>query len=520
MLKRLGFVAAFAFLAASPAFAAKAPPVAAASVVIHAERPGARIAPEIFGQFAEHLGSGIYGGIWVGKDSPIPNTNGYRNDVLAALKELHVPVVRWPGGCFGDEYHWRDGIGPHRAVTVNTNWGGVPEPNTFGTHEFLDFVEMIGAKAYISANVGTGTPREAADWLAYITTTQDTTLARLRRENGRDKPWKLDYFALGNETWGCGGRMRPEYYADQYRQFATFLKAPPGAKPLLIASGGYDGHPEWTRALISTVRGNMDAISFHYYTLPNLKRDWDHKGSATGFPESEWISTLVSALKLEGYLKENIAIMNKHDPQKKVGLFVDEWGTWYDPAPGSNPGFLVQQNSVRDAVVAGISLNILQSHADRVRMANIAQMINVLQAMILTDGPRMLLTPTYHVFRMYIPFQGATLLPVDLKTPRYAQGKLSVPAVSVSAARGKDGSLLYALVNLDPRRAQRVSTAIVGARPRHVVGSILAGSTMDAHNTFDAPDTVKPAPFGGATLRGGRLDVVLPPRSVVVLTLD
>jgi len=493
-----------------------------ASVTIRADRAGATIDPDIFGQFSEHLGSGIYGGIWVGKDSPISNTNGYRNDVLGALKDLHVPVIRWPGGCFADEYHWRDGIGPaaQRPVTVNTNWGGVPESNAFGTHEFLDFAELIGAKAYLSGNVGTGSPREMSEWLQYMTSDQDTTLTRLRRANGRDRPWKVDFFAIGNETWGCGGDMRPEYYADQFKQYSAFLKAPPGSRPLIVASGGYDGHPEWTETLISTVKDNLGAISFHYYTLPAPTRNWDHKGAAIGFPEDEWISTLASALKLDDHLKQNIAIMDKHDPKKKVALFVDEWGTWYDPAPGSNPGFLVQQNTIRDAVVAAAELNILEAHSDRVRMANIAQMINVLQAMILTDGPRMLLTPTYHVFRMYIPFQGATYLPADLDAPTYRLGAFAVPAISVSAARTADGSLVYALTNLDPTRAISVSTSLPGASVHRVSGSILTGPGMDTHNTFGAPGTVAPVPFTGATVSGDKLDLTLPPKSVVVLTLQ
>ena len=499
---------------------AASPQIVRATVTIRADRPGPRIDPNIFGQFAEHLGAGIYGGIWVGKDSPIPNTDGYRNDVLTALKDLHVPVVRWPGGCFGDEYHWRDGIGAQRAVTVNTNWGGVPESNAFGTHEFLNFAEMIGAKAYVSGNVGTGSSQEMSEWLQYMTTEQDTTLARLRRENGRDRPWKVDFFAIGNETWGCGGNMQPEYYANQFRQAAAFLKAPPGAKPRIIASGGYDGHPEWTKALISTVHQNMDAISFHYYTLPSPKRVWQAKGPSTGFGEDQWISTLASALKMDDHLKLNIAIMNKYDPQKKVGLFVDEWGTWYDAEPGRNPGFLFQQNTVRDAVVAAATFNIFEKHADRVRMANIAQMVNVLQAMILTDGPRMLLTPTYHVFHMYIPFQGATSLPAELKTPNYRFAKFSVPAVSVSAARTPGGTIEVALVNLDPVRPAQISAAIKGARPQRVGGSILTGSAMDARNTFDAPNGVHLEAFDGAKLVGNRLEMTLPPKSVVVLGLE
>jgi alpha-N-arabinofuranosidase len=522
-VKALRFVAPTLAVLLSALCGAAAQPLQplSASVTIRADRPGAQINPDIFGQFAEHLGHGIYGGVWVGKDSSIPNTDGYRNDVVAALKDLHVPVIRWPGGCFADEYHWRDGVGPaaQRPVTVNTNWGGVPETNVFGTNEFLDFAEMIGAKAYINGNVGTGTAGEMADWLKYMTSDQDTTLTKLRRDNGRDRPWKIPFFAVGNETWGCGGDMRPEYYADLFRRYATFLKTPPGARPLIIASGGHDADTSWTKALMSTVHQNMGAISYHYYTIPSPTHDWRHKGPATGFGESQWISTMVNALKISDYIKQNIAIMNKYDPQKKVGFFVDEWGTWYDPTPGRNPGFLWQQNTVRDAVVAAATLNIFESHADRVRMANIAQMVNVLQAMILTDGPKMILTPTYFVFHMYIPFQGATLLPTDLKTARYAYGKQSVPAVSVSAARGKDGALEYSLVNLDPDRPAHVSTTLEGASPSRVSGTILTGPAMDSHNAFDDPNAVHPVVFVGAKLGGHDLEVTLPPKSVVVLSL-
>ena len=246
-----------------------------------------------------------------------------------------------------------------RPTTVNTNWGGVPEPNTFGTHEFMEFAHMIGAKAYINGNLGTGTAGEMADWLKYMTSDQDTTLTRERAANGHKAPWKVPFWAIGNETWGCGGNMRPEYYVDLFRRYATFLKAPQGARPLLIASGGHDEDgPRWTEALMKDGGPNVDAISFHYYTLPSPTHDWSHKGAATGFAENEWISTLANALKMDDYIKANTAIMDKYDPQKRVGFFVDEWGTWYDPEPGRNPGFLYQQNTMRDAVVAAATINI------------------------------------------------------------------------------------------------------------------------------------------------------------------
>jgi len=495
-----------ALLATTSLSAAETP----ATGVIHADQPGAKIDRHIYGQFAEHLGHGIEEGVWVGEGSPIPNTRGLRNDVIAALRELHVPVVRWPGGCFADEYHWRDGIGPRasRPTTLNTNWGGVPETNAFGTHEFLDFVQLIGADAYINGNVGTGSPREMAEWLQYMTSDKPTALTAERARNGHPDPWKIAYFAVGNETWGCGGNMSPEYYLNVFRQTATFLKTPTGARPQIIASGGHDDDTSWSELLTAKGGRDLGAVTFHYYTLP--VNDWHHKGRAIGFSEEEWNSTMAHTLKMEDFITANDAAMSKSDPQKKVAFDVDEWGTWYDPEPGREPGFLYQQNTLRDAVLAAVNLNIFHRHADRVRMTNIAQMVNVLQAMILTDGPKMILTPTYHVFHMFKPFQDATLLPTDLQ----------VQGVSVSAARTATGEIAIALVNMDPRKVTPVSLSLAGAKVKTVKGEILTSAAMDAHNTFESPDAVKPTRFNGARLETGRLSVSLPAKSVVVLSLQ
>jgi alpha-N-arabinofuranosidase len=489
------------------------------SVTIRADEPGPTIRPEIYGQFAEHLGTGIYEGIWVGENSSIPNTNGYRNDVIEALRELKVPVVRWPGGCFADEYHWRDGIGPRekRPVKVNTHWGGVAETNEFGTHEFMTFAEMIGTKVYISGNVGSGTVQEMADWIEYMTSDTNSTLANERRKNGRDKPWEVHYFGIGNETWGCGGNMRPEYYADLYRRYATYIKAPPGKRPKIIASGGHTDSTEWVEVLTKMVKQDMDGISHHYYTLP--RGDWNRKGKSTSFPEEEWISTLERTLLIDKFIADNVRVLDQNDPEGKIGFYVDEWGTWYDPEPGRNPGFLWQHNTLRDAIVAAVNLNIFHRHARRVHMANIAQMVNVLQAMILTEGPRMALTPTYHVFHMYKPFQGATFLPTDVDTPQYRLGKSSVPAVTVSAARGTDGKIYYALANLDPHREANVQTTLKGAQAKGATGRVLTAKAMDARNTVDEPENVKPAPFS-AQRKGDTLQLRLPPKSVVVVALQ
>jgi len=491
-------------------------------VDIDIENPGATIHRNIYGQFMEHLGRGIYEGLWVGEDSKIPNKRGIRKDVLKALKDLEVPLLRWPGGCFADEYHWRDGIGPRdqRTKTVNNNWGGVVDDNAFGTHEFFDLAEMLGAEVYVNGNLGSGSVREMAAWLEYMTSDSESTLAELRRKNGRKKPWKVDYFAIGNESWGCGGNMTPEYYTHVYKHYATFLQTPADNRPIMIASGGHTDQTEWTETIIKNVEPflsmRMDAISHHYYTLPT--GDWSKHGDALGFGEQEWFETLWQTLRIEKFIEDNIAILEEHDPENKVGFYVDEWGTWYDTAEGDNPGFLYQQNSLRDAIVAGVNLNLFHRYADRIQMSVIAQMVNVLQAMILTDKEKMLLTPTYHVFKMQIPFQDATALPTTISgdTVYKVQDK-EIPRVSASAALGKDGNTWLSLVNLHPSETVTVQINPDGHFNK-AKGELLTAETLDAHNTFDEPERVKPEPYKHS-IKKGPLQITLPAKSTMVVQL-
>ena len=502
------------------ALAAPALAFSQVSVSIDAAKPGPVINKNVYGQFAEHLGTGIYEGMWVGPGSKIPNTKGWRNDVIGALKKLHVPLVRWPGGCFADEYHWKDGIGPRgkRPVKVNTNWGGVEENNAVGTHEFFDLADLLGAEVYVNGNLGSGSVQEMADWIEYMTSDSKSTLANLRRKNGRDKPFKVDYFAIGNEAWGCGGNMTPDHYANLYKNYATFLKAPEKSRPKMIASGGNDHDTKWTEVLSKNLKGQTEAISFHYYTIPTGK--WEVKGMATGFAEPEWMSTLANTLKLDTMIKNNVAVLAKNDPDNKIGLYVDEWGTWYDVEKGTTPGFLFQQNTLRDAVVAALNFNIFHSHADRVRMTNIAQMVNVLQAMILTEKDKMLLTPTYHAFQMYVPFQDATSLPVALKdNTTYKLGDTAIPGISASAARAKDGKLYLALVNTNPSQGATVAVDIAGKQVRAASGRILTAAAMDAHNTFKNPEAVKQAAFS-ANASNGKLSIAVPAKAVIVVALE
>ncbi|MBD2867464.1 alpha-N-arabinofuranosidase [Paenibacillus arenilitoris] len=490
-------------------------------VTINADMPAGTINRNIYGHFSEHLGRCIYEGIWVGEDSPIPNTNGIRNDVVAALRNINIPVLRWPGGCFADEYHWKDGVGPResRKRMINTHWGGVVENNHFGTHEFLMLCEMLECEPYISGNVGSGTVQEMSEWVEYMTFDGVSPMAQWREENGREKPWKLKYFGVGNENWGCGGSMRPEYYADEYRRYQTYVRNYGGNKIHKIACGPNVADYNWMEVVMREAHRMMDSISLHYYTVPG---EWHAKGAATGFSEDEWFVTLHKALYMDELIKRHSTIMDKYDPDKRVGLVVDEWGTWFDVEPGTNPGFLYQQNTIRDALVAGLTLHIFHEHCDRVRMANIAQAINVLQSVILTEGEKMVLTPTYHVFDMYKVHQDATQLKAEFESEPYVRGGQSIPQVSVSASKDAEGRIHVSLCNLDNANGAEVAIDLRGlaASGLTVTGTELTASAKDAHNTFEQPDAVSPKPFREFAVNGTSVSAKLSPMSVTVLELS
>ena len=503
-------------------------PVAAAQKVqlsVEVSRAGPKIDRNIFGQFAEHLGHGVYEGLWVGPDSTIPNTRGIRNDVVAALKALKVPNLRWPGGCFADEYHWRNGIGAQRVITLNPNWGGVTEQNTFGTHEFMDLLDQIGAAAYISINVGSGTPREAAEWLEYLTAAQPTTLAKERAANGHREPYWVGYLGIGNESWGCGGNMTLDYYLSQLKIYSRFVRNFNPAQDkqpmwkIAVGPGGSEREwTDWTEAIMKAYQNrewswDINGLSMHSYTIGH----WPPSFASVGFGETEYGQILKYTLEMEELVSKHSAIMDKYDPQKKVALIVDEWGAWYAPLPGTNPAFLVQQNSLRDAILAALNLNIFARHADRVRMANIAQMINVLQAMIMTDKESMVLTPTYYVFRMYVPFQDATFVPVAFNAGTYTHGDIGLPRIDAIAAKDGAGRLWLAITNLDPNQPVEVEASLAGATVKSAAGQTLTADKVDSVNTFDAPKTVVPKPIS-ARVEGGKLALTLEPKSVTVIS--
>jgi alpha-N-arabinofuranosidase len=528
--RRASLALAVTMASLAPAVTAQQSRTGPIALTVDVSRPGPKIDRNLFGQFAEHLGKGVYEGVWVGADSPIPNTRGIRTDVVMALKALKVPNVRWPGGCFADEYHWRKGVGPlaSRPATLNPNWGGVIEPNTFGTHEFLDFIEQIGSDAYLSINVGSGTPQEAAEWLEYLTAAAPTALAKERAANGHPAPYKIAYLGIGNENWDCGGNMSAEYYLRQMTIHSRFVRnfnpaqQKDGAQMLKIAVGpGGDGPrwTDWTETIMKAYKNrqwswDMDGLSLHNYTVVRFPASY----KSVGFDEGDYALLLSETLKMEGLIRHHRAIMDAYDPQKRVALVVDEWGAWYAQLPGTTPGFLEQQNSIRDALIAALNINIFARHADRVRMANIAQMVNVLQAMILTDKEKMVLTPTYHVFRMYVPFQDATFVPVTFDAGTYTHGTITLPRVDAIAATDASGTLWLSLTNLDPTRPVDIATSLVGIKASSASGETLTAAAIDSVNTFEAPKTVTPKSISGR-LDGGRLTITLEPKSVTVLAV-
>lgn len=500
--------------------AQKENPAPVNQLVIVANHPGPVISKDIYGHFSEHLGACIYGGLWVGTDSKIPNTYGIRNDVLFALREIKIPNLRWPGGCFADTYHWKDGIGPKekRASIVNTHWGGVTEDNSFGTHEFMKLTELLGCDAYINGNVGSGTVREMAEWVEYLTSDAESPMTRLRKENGRAEPWKVKYFAIGNENWGCGGNMTADFYSSIMRQFSTYLNNYSGNRLYRVACGPSDYNYAWTETLMKDPgnRARFQGLSVHYYSLVD---GWNNKGSATEFGEREWFRTMSANLQMDVIIKGHKDIMDRYDPQKTKGLVVDEWGNWFDVEPGTNPGFLYQQNTMRDAVTAAIHLNIFNQHADRVQVANLAQTVNVLQSVILTKDDKMILTPTYHVFRMFKVHQGAKLLNTDLHCEDYEFEGKKIPAISASASVDDAAKIHVSLANLNPNKEITITCPVIGATYKTITGEVLTADRMNAFNTFEKPEIVKPESFRGYKMKDGVLTITMPAKSVVVLEL-
>lgn len=500
-----------------------------ARLIINEEKREGRIEPEVYGHFSEHLGRCIYEGIYVGENSDIPNVNGMRTDVVEALKELKVPMLRWPGGCFADEYHWKDGIGPkeNRKKMINTHWGGVVEDNSFGTHEFMELCRQLGCKTYINGNLGSGTVQEMSEWVEYMTFNGVSPMADLREQNGHKEPWKVDFFGVGNENWGCGGNMTPEHYANEYRRYQTYVRNYDPENPVKkVCCGANVADYFWTEGVLKTafdhcpefLHGFMDYLSLHYYVHPE---GWEIKGSSTDFDEEVWYKTLNKALYMDELISRHGAIMDQYDPEKKIGMSVDEWGAWYTCEPGTNPGFLYQQNTVRDALIAGITLNIFNKHCDRVKMAALAQMVNVLQSVLLTEGSKMIKTPTYHVMHMYRHHQGADLLASALSgVEEIGVGEWKVPKVTESVSVDENGVITITMNNLSMEASEEIDVQFANAGYKVLEAAIVTEKDVHSHNTFENPEAVVEKAFDGCQVTENGLKVTMPANSVVAIRVS
>lgn len=494
--------------------------VAQSKITLNTDLAKTKINKHIYGHFAEHLGRCIYGGMYVGEgNTKIPNTNGVRNDVIQALKDLKVPNLRWPGGCFADAYQWKDGIGPKaaRPKMVNVWWGGVTEDNSFGTHDFLDLCEKIGAEPYLAGNVGSGSVKDLSDWVSYVNQPDGSPMSDLRKQNGRNQPWNVKIWGVGNEAWGCGGNMTADYYANIYRQYATFMKdITPQSRLYKVASGASDGDYYWTETLMKNIPHNMmSALALHHYSVLG----WNgSKGPSIGFSEDQYFRIMSEAWQMEEFVTRHSTIMDKYDPDKKVDLIVDEWGGWYDTDP-EGKGALYQQNTMRDAMIAGLTLNIFNNHADRVKGANLAQIVNVLQSVILTNEEKMLLTPTYHVMKMYNVHQDATLVPMQIESGSYEYQGKKLTAVSASASKDASGALNISLTNIHYTKSQEITINLRGEDFTKVSGQILSSAKINDYNSFEQPNKIAVKDFTGAKLEKGTLKFTIPAYSVVVLNL-
>lgn len=492
-------------------------------LTVHAAEPGPVIDKHIFGHFAEHLGRCIYDGLWVGESSKVPHVRGWRSDLVAALKQIKIPNLRWPGGCFADDYHWREGIGPRekRPRRINAHWGGVVDDNAVGTHEFLDLCEQIGCEAYLAGNVGSGSPRELREWVEYCNAAAGT-LADERAANGRREPWKVRLWGIGNETWGCGGNMTAEYYVGEFRRFSTYTRDFPNAPLYRIGSGAANDDFHWTEVMMRDAKGPYSAttmlqgLSLHYYTVPGT---WEKKHRASPFDHDGWKMMMARGWKMEPIVRGHRAVMDRYDPKATVSLVVDEWGSWYDVEPGTNPGFLYQQQTMRDAVLAALTLNVFINHCERVRIANLAQIVNVLQAVALTEegGGRLVLTPTWDVFALYAAHQQARRLPVHSDAASFTFEGLAYPAVSATASLGADGAVTVTVCNTDPAAAVDLTLALTGRKPALAEARVLASADLTACNTFDQPRTVTTKPLAGAQIAGDAVQFTLPAGAVAAL---
>ena len=485
-----------------------------ATITILPKEPIGTIRPAVYSQFAEHIGGVIYDGVWVGPDSKIPNVQGIRKDIIDHVKRIGPVVVRWPGGCFADAYHWRDGIGPReKRPRRHGRWRDDTESNQFGTHEFLTFCKLCGVEPYLAANVGTGTASEYQNWVEYCNAPAGaTSLADERGANGDRDPFGVRYWGVGNESWGCGGKFTPEDYCREYRRFTEWV--PNYGVPLYLIAAGPNGNDvDWTRRFFAKwadgARAPIRGWSPHYYCGTT--------GHATKFTDDQWYEMLEKANRMERLIGDQWAAMGEFDREHKVKLIIDEWGTWHPEGTEINKRHLFEQmGTLRDALVAGLTLDTFNRHADKVDMANIAQLVNNLQSLFLADGDKFVATPNFHVFETYRPHQGAQAVRLDVQAPEVgfkAGGRdAKVFRVAGSASRNERG-LTLTLVHTHASEPAEIVVRVRDAKIARARHTTLTHKALNAHNTFERPDEVTPT-AADVEAREGELRLTLAPASV------
>lgn len=482
------------------------------------------INPNIYGHFTEHIGGVIYDGIWVGKDSKIPNVDGIRKDIVDYLRRINPPVIRWPGGCFADTYHWRDGIGPaDKRPKRYDRWTDVGESNQFGTHEFMHFCRLVGAEPLLSANVGTGTAQEFQEWMDYCNAPAgQTTLADMREKNGSREPFNVRYWGIGNEAWGCGGNFTAEDYCTEYRKFVTLL--PAYNLPLfLVGSGPHNNDIQWTKRFFGKLndcveewgKAPINGWAPHYYCGAS--------GGAVDFSEDQWYDLIASAEKMEPLVNDQWKALTEFDPKHEVKLVVDEWGTWHPGGTEINKAHTLEQMStMRDAVIAAVTLDIFNRNCDKVAMSNIAQLVNNLQSLFLADGPKFVATPNFYVYEMYKVHQGAKEVDLDIKSPEanyQIEGNKRTLTVLSGSASVKDKKLHISIVNANTKNAVEANIDLSGVVVSGGKQTVLTNKDIHAHNTFEKPNEVVSVTTP-LEISGGAFKHVFPAASITMLELD
>jgi alpha-N-arabinofuranosidase len=515
------------------------------------------ISPEIYSHFIEHLGGVIYDGVWVGEGSKIPNTRGIRNSFIDMMRAVKAPVLRWPGGCFADSYDWHDGIGPRSKRRARAAFWGQQDSNEYGLHEFMQTCRLIGCKPYLAANLRTQPARDFYEEIEYCNAPSGKLpshsaapaavngLAALRAANGDTEPFHVDLWGVGNETWGCGGNLTPEEYAAEFRRFTAWTPSYSNEPLRFVAVGPNGDDVQWTQRLFKALYANPErrklwGLSVHYYTSGGAEKF--ATGDALQFTDGEFYDLLTRGSLMEKIVNDHWGAMGNDPRQPSVKLVVDEWGAWYGKGTELTPDYhLSQQSTVRDALLTGITFDIFQRHADKVAVAAVAQSVNCLHSLMLTQGDKVALTPTFNVFKMYLPHQGATAVraeftassidnplgnkPVQVggnsyigelapvKTLAGLSGSASIPA-------GQPRQLTLTVVNPHIDRPMTTEILVRGASIASAKGTVLASRDIHDHNDFSQPDAVKAvaASFGPPT--NGCLIHTFAPASVTAIQIQ